>query len=365
MPYDILGHLIAQRSILSMGTDAAFGSLFATTVDGCLLRFAERPSAPLRPTQALRQTWRQISSISTTVAHRHLAVSSHACTQGHLLVATGSEEDALIAVWRMPADVSKHSSPVPAAEFLSVPCASTALQFRPTTADPSTTNSSEVPATLMAVGCDGAIRLWLEVDAASALPASFLAAAQANGKAVGHCMCLAQVLSPPPLLPLRAPRTLATWATASSAAPAAPRPKHSSWIVATVYDSTPPANDFDAVSDQVFAWSLDIHAPDVAVRAPANGTTKGNGKARRSAREQPQSAEPAVAAGCAVPCVTAALWAHEAYRVRPPAPESPSHPALRPRPLCCCAVFCRAMRDPASVSCHTSMTDPMCPDGLA
>lgn len=331
MPYDILGHLIAHHSILSMGTDAAFGSLFATTVDGSLLRFAERPSAPSRPTQALRQTWRQVSSTSTTAAHHHLAVSLHADTQRQLLVATGSEEDASIAVFRMPADVSKHSSPVPPTEFLSVPCASTALQFRPTTADPGTPSSCDLPATLLAVGCDGAIRLWLEVDAASALPASFLAAAQANGKAVGRCMCLAQVLLPPPLLPLRAARTLATWAATGTVAPTGPRPEHSSWIIATVYDSTPPASDFDAVSDQVFAWSLDIHAPDVAVRALPNGATKANGKAHKSAREQPKPAEPAVAAGCVVPCVTAALWAHEAYRVRPPPPCSPQcRPSVPP-----------------------------------
>lgn len=334
MPYDILGHLIAHRSILAMSTDASFGSVFATTADGSLLRFAQRPSAPARATQAASTTWRQLASLSTTSPHRHLAVSLHADAQGQLLVATGSEADASMAVWRLAADPTKHSSPPPAPEYVSVPCAPTTLQFRPTTAEASTDSSSGPPATLLAAGADGAIRIWLDVDAASALPPSFLAAAQANCKAIGRRMCLSQVLSPPMLLPPRAPRTLATWAAAGALTSSASQPVQNSWIVATVYDSAPATDDYEAASDQVFIWCLSTHAPDVPVRAQVNGTTKSKGTARENAQGLPKAAEPAVAAGCAVPCATAALWAHEAYRVRPPILQPPLRVVQSPYDSC-------------------------------
>eukprot|EP00892_Ulva_mutabilis_P007076 jgi/Ulvmu1/4740/UM020_0024.1 len=318
LPYEILGNVVASHSILAMCTDASFTSLFATTSDGALLRFAERASAPPRPTHAARQTWRQVASMGSTGPHCLLAVTSDAHTSDGLLVASASESDACITAWRVPADANKQHSAAPEPELLGVPCASTALQFRPTGAHAGCGGGSEPPPTLLAVGTDGLIRIWLEVDAAAALPPSFVAAAQANGKSVGRSMCLAHVLAPPPLLQLRAPRTLAGWADSGGAAAAAgSHPEPSSWIVATVYDSAPAVEQVEAMSDQVFIWSVTVRAPDVAPRAAngANGGMRANGHARRSARSEEKPADAVVTATCIAPSATAVLWAHEAYRM--------------------------------------------------
>jgi hypothetical protein len=305
IPYKIESSLTVDQVPVAIVSDAEFSLVFSTTRSG-ICCFARSGRATNQP-EALRASW----SRPTPSEHALL----DACTADHsVLVASGSLRRPEIAVRRTTA--SKRGTPIQEPEddeWLQVPCPSTALQFRPQNTMADGLNGRKAPPTLLVVGTDGQLRLWVEHDFCS-LAQSLAMVAKSNGIRRNHVMCLVHVLTPPSLLPFASPHIVATWAQASDASISACGHSPTYWIVATVYgdaaDATEARFGIDSQMDALFVWTVTV-AGSSADRG-ASGPAFGAG----------ESEETLVSATCASPRVSVSLWGCDVHKARSSGPMS-------------------------------------------
>lgn len=299
--HHIVARIVAPSDILSLALEPSLASVYLTTADGALACHSAPKQTQGLPGGAL-PPWTLSWSEETPGEHKLLCVTSHTRVGDmFVMLATASATKPSVSVWRLSANKNAASQ-----ERVPVPVPSTAVQFRPHHSADYTPKELCPPETLIAVGQDGSIRMWVDNDAASTMPKPLLDAAARNGANVGPTMCLVQVLTPPDLKPMRSPRTISQWAESPSDLPDS---QTTSWLVATVYDSAPVSSmpcsadspeGGEVPGDQVFVWGVTVLP--AAARAPAS--TSGD-----------DSTSSSVQAACSSPRVTASLWAFDAHKV--------------------------------------------------
>lgn len=300
--HHIVARVAADSNILSLALTPCLSSLFLTTADGVLACHNAHKHSQALPSGGMAP-WPRLWSEQTPVEHSLLCITSHTCLgKSTVMLTSASATRPSVSVWRLPCQTNGGNLGV-AHEHVPVPVPSTAVQFRPHHSAQFTPKELCPPETLIAVGTDGVIRMWVDNDATATMPAALLEAAEQNGTILGPTMCLARSLTPPDLKPMRAPVTISQWAESPSDLPDA---QTTSWLVATVYESAPITaepgpDDEDIPGDQVFVWGVTVLP--AAARAPEVVTTGED------------SACESVKAACSSPRVTADLWAFDAYRV--------------------------------------------------
>lgn len=307
--HHVIARVAIHSDILSLALEPSLKSVFLTTADGVLA--CHSAAKQTQHTQGLPvgalPPWPRSWSADCPGEHALLCITSHSRVgDTHVMLASASTSKPSVSVWRLDQNMRNGQSTA-SHERVPVPVPSTAVQFRPHHAADFTPKELCPPETLISVGQDGNIRLWVDNDAASTMPAALVAAAEQNGATVGPTMCLAQVLTPPGLKPMRSPRIVSQWAESTSDLPDA---QTTSWLVATVYESAPVASaagsadspdEEDMPGDQVFVWGVTVLP--AAARATAASSTGDD------------SNSTSVHAACSSPRVTAALWAFDAYKV--------------------------------------------------
>lgn len=305
--HHIVARVVTRSDILCLALEPSLSTVYLTTADGTLACHTalKHGQGLTGVTGAASPPWLSVWSKDTAGEHQLLCVTSHTrATATCVMLASASSSSPSVSVWRLPAD----RTDAPSQEHLPVPVPSTAVQFRPHHSAEHTPKELCPPETLIAVGQDGSIRVWVDNDTASTMPAPLLEAASKTGATIGPTMCLAQVLTPPDLKPMIAPRTNAQWAESPSDLPDA---QTTSWLVATVYDAAAgsaggsagsPGGAGEVLGDQVFVWGVTVLP--AAARVPPRASPGDD------------SANSAVQAACSSPRVTANLWAFDAYKVR-------------------------------------------------
>jgi hypothetical protein len=297
--HSIVARIVAPSDILSLAVDPNSSSVFLTTAGRTLAchsvsKHTQAPPGGTLPLSTL--SWSQ----ETPGEHSLLCITPHTRHERAVMLASASTSKPSVSVWRL----SPNNKDAASHERVPVPVPSAAVQFRPHTCTEFTPKELCPPETLIAVGQDGSIRLWVDNDAAATMPAALLEAAANDNTTVDSTMCLAQILTPPSLKPMRAPKTIAQWAESPADLPDS---LTTSWLVATVYDSAPGQSGSRGAleevesSDEVFVWGVTV--------LPLNSTEEG-------------STNSSVLAACSSPRVTANLWAFDAYKVPAPDPYS-------------------------------------------
>jgi hypothetical protein len=319
--YDVLGRISSSAPFLAVTAASSVGVIFTTSSDGGVACFSV-PTELSRGGRAaeLQPLW----SRAIKPAHALLA----ACPELPL-AASAARGQGAIALWRSGAASTTRSSLLEL-EWIRLPCPALSLSFRPD-AGPSVLGraAGSHAATLLAVCEDGSIRLWVDSDFASALPAAVLAAATApsGAAASGRAMCMARVLAPPGPSVSPGSHMLASWASNDPAKGAAGR-QRLQWLVVTVLhapgaammaskrsaerdwgDEESDERDVEAYfahappPDALHVWAVSVQSPE---RQTAGGAVQGFGIVP-------------------MPRVTAVLWGSDAQTVRPLFSCSPSH----------------------------------------
>jgi hypothetical protein len=347
-PYREILRWTADAQITALQALPAQETLLVTTRNAALtckhLSFAHAHDRP-----AVTDLWNR----TLPSPHVHLSV----CPSLFITAASAAAGEPAIAIWRFPPPACKappakgHSLAPPSTDGLSVEwldlsCPVSALHFWP---DPRRACERQRAhgawaATLMAVGHDGCIRLWMDTNLSDTLPPSLtspgtLLNGTDNGTNVGEqygrSMCLVHVLSPPNSSPLAGAGFTASWANPERIRdhPHAGAQQRVSWIIAVRTPLSREARgDAAAVGkveapmealtapDEVSVWVVTVDAVEhgggapMALAAEAKGLKNG-ARGSSSGGKDGVLAEVGDVVVCRTPRVTAALWGQDELQV--------------------------------------------------